>query len=97
MNLDLFSSLPLTLSVSWLLLPLGFYFAVFVIYSFFNMYHLFRFGVYNFGLYIISTIYILGTVILVSTAIWVVLDIDWSASLSLESFFEDYSQTILPL
>jgi len=95
MDPEFFSSF--SLSVSWLLLPLGIFFIVFVIYSLFNMYHLFRFGVYNFGLYIISTIYVLGTVALISMALWVVLDLDWSASLSLGNFFEDYSQTILPL
>ena len=95
MDLEIFSSL--SLSVSWLLLPLGIFFLVFVLYSLFNLYHLFRFGVYNFGLYIISTIYILGTVFLVSLAIFITLDIDWTASISLKNFFEDYSQTILPI
>jgi len=87
----------LSLPLSWLLFPLGIFFITFVVYSLFNMYHLFRFGVYNFGLYIISTVYVLGTACLISMAAWIIVDLDWSMALSLGTFFEKYSQTILPL
>lgn len=95
MDPDFLSSL--SLPIAWLLLPLGIFFLVFMIYSVFNMYHLFRFGVYNFGLYIISTIYILETAFLVSVTIWIVLDLDWSVSFSLGDLSESASHLILPL
>lgn len=82
--------------ISLLLIPFGIFFLLFLIYSTFNIYHLLRFGVFGYGLYFISTVYILGTVILVSLTIFYLLTFDWTASISFSELLGGFNQDIFP-
>ncbi|TSC76447.1 MAG: hypothetical protein G01um101431_580 [Parcubacteria group bacterium Gr01-1014_31] len=72
-------TLPLTLLYVIYLLLVG----VFVLYSFFNIYHLLRFGSPFIVTISVSLLYLLGAVTLLSTS-WVFIGgIDWSTTIDL--------------
>ncbi|MDO8559741.1 MAG: hypothetical protein Q7S23_01745 [bacterium] len=72
-------SLPLTLLYVVYLVLVG----VFILYSFFNLYHLLRFGsplIVTLG---VSLLYLLGAVTLLSTSWAFISGIDWSSTIDL--------------
>ncbi|MBI2475609.1 hypothetical protein HYV69_04300 [Candidatus Uhrbacteria bacterium] len=80
--------------VSIFLIPYGLYMAVFIFYCFFNIYHLIRYGLYGFGLYIIITIFAGGTILLVSGSIFILKEYDWSQPIFLNNIIETYSKDL---
>lgn len=84
-----------TIPLSVLLIPLGLFLIFYVFYSIFNVYHLLRFGVYGFGLYLITTLFVLGTIFLLSLSSFFLLRYDWSAPIQLDPLL-DVSDTTLP-
>ena len=64
--------------ISVLLIPLIIFLIFYLVYSFFNVYHLLRFGVYGFGLYMITTLYAAGTILLMAISIYFLLGYDWT-------------------
>ena len=69
--------------ITYLLIPYGLFLAIFMVYSFFNIYHLMRYGIYNFRLYLISVIFLGGTLFILGSSALVLFGFDWSVSLDL--------------
>lgn len=72
---------------------------VFIFFSFFNVYHLMRYGIYNFNLYILSVIYVGGTIFVLGASYIVLNDFDWSVPLTLSSYLApnpEFFQNELP-
>jgi hypothetical protein len=86
-------------------LPIGILLAVFaaymifyVLYGLFNIYHLLRYGVYGFGLYLLLAIFTGGTIILVSGSIFWLMEYDWTTTISLQNFFNvNNDETLLSI
>lgn|SRR3989338_8926728 len=79
-----------SLPVSIFLAAFGAFLLFFVIYSFFNFYHLMKYGVYGFGLYLIVTIFTGGTILLASGSFFLLADYDWTYPISLKpGYFEN--------
>lgn len=80
-----FSTFALPISI--LLGVFGVYLLLYIIFSFFNLYHLMRYGVYGFGLYLIVTIYASGTILLATGSYFLLSEYNWNAPISFEGFF----------
>ena len=65
-----------------LLLPYAIALAIFLFFSFFNLYHLRRFSIGGWGSFL-SLFYILVTVLILVVTLTVLIQIDWSASFQL--------------
>ncbi|HLD20555.1 MAG TPA: hypothetical protein VJB64_00495 [Patescibacteria group bacterium] len=74
----------------------GAYMLFYVIYNLFNIYHLIRYGVYGFGLYLIVTIFTGGTIILVAGSTFLLMEYDWTLSISSENVPEFYNEDLFP-
>jgi len=74
-----------TFPIIYFLIPYALFVTVFVLFSFFNIYHLLRYGVYNFNLYILSVIYLGGTIFFLGASIIFLNTFDWSVAFSLET------------
>lgn len=72
------------------------YMLFYVLYSLFNIYHLIRYGVYGFGLYLIVTIFTGGTILLVAGSTLLLLDYDWTFSISPNNAAEFYNENLFP-
>jgi len=74
----------------------GAYMLFYVLYSLFNIYHLIRYGVYGFGLYLIVTIFTGGTILLVAGSTLLLLNYDWTLTVSLNEATEFYNEDLFP-
>ena len=74
----------------------GAYMLFYILYSLFNIYHLIRYGVYGFGLYLIATIFTGGTIILVAGSTLLLAKYDWTLPLSLNNLVEVYNKNLFP-
>jgi hypothetical protein len=86
----------ISVPISIFLVIWGAYMLFYVLYSLFNIYHLIRYGVYGFGLYLIVTIFTGGTVILVAGSAFLLMEYDWSVPLSLQNTIELYNEDLFP-
>lgn len=78
------------------LIVYGAYMLFYVLYSLFNIYHLIRYGVYGFGLYLIVAMFTGGTIILVSASVFLLAQYDWTRPLSLDNAVEFYNADLFP-
>ncbi|MBI4713771.1 hypothetical protein HY771_01110 [Candidatus Uhrbacteria bacterium] len=92
----MFTFPELTLPVSIFLLLYGAYLLLFLFYSLFNIYHLIRYGLYGFGLYLIITVFAGGTILLVSGSIFLLMKYDWSQPIFVNGLIETYGNNLLP-
>lgn len=84
--------------ISYFLIPYAFFAFVFVIFSFFNIYHMLRYGIYNFSLYILSVVYLGGTVFFLGASIIIILSFNWSVPLNLDAIIgTSQTELLLPL
>jgi len=67
---------------------------LFLFYGLFNIYHLIRYGLYGFGLYLIVTIFAGGTILLVSGSIFMLMEFNWSQPIFLNDVIETYSKDL---
>jgi hypothetical protein len=74
----------------------GAYMFFYVLYSLFNIYHLIRYGVYGFGLYLIVTIFAGGTIILIAGSTFLLMEFDWNTPISLDDTVEFYNENLFP-
>lgn len=74
----------------------GGYMLFYLLYSLFNIYHLIRYGVYGFGLYLIVTVFTGGTILLVSGSVFLLAEYDWSQPITLENTVEFYNEDLFP-
>ena len=72
------------------------YMLFYVLYSLFNIYHLIRYGVYGFGLYLIVTIFTGGTIILVSGSVFMLMEYDWMLPITLGEAADFYNEDLFP-
>lgn len=75
------------LPLFFLLIPLGIFLLVFLFYSYFNIYHLLRYGVYGYPVFSVISIYIGVTLLLLMIVGYGLLPYDWNQSFSLTQFF----------
>ncbi|MBI4435390.1 hypothetical protein HY630_01855 [Candidatus Uhrbacteria bacterium] len=78
------------------LVVFGAYMVFYVLYSLFNIYHLVRYGVYGFGLYLIVTVFTGGTILLVAGSTFLLLEYNWMLPISLENATEFYNEDLFP-
>lgn len=74
----------------------GAYMLFYVLYSLFNIYHLVRYGVYGFGLYLIVAIFTGGTILLVAGSTFLLMEYDWTLPISLDSATQFYNEDLFP-
>lgn len=86
----------LAFPISYFLIPYVLLLLTFVAFSIFNVYHLLRYGVYNFNLYILSVIYIGGSLFIVGASIILILNHDWSTVFSVETLLGEENTTFFP-
>ncbi len=66
-----------------LLIPYALFLLVFSLYSIFNLYHLFFYGVFGLGLYLIIISFFSGTVILVALSFTFLAPYEWTSMISI--------------
>ena len=72
----------------WLLLiPYGFGIFLFVLYGFFNVYHLLRFATYSFGSYVLVTLFVGGSIIIGALTFSYLGTFDWTVTWDPSNFF----------
>jgi hypothetical protein len=74
----------------------GAYMLFYILYSLFNIYHLIRYGVYGFGLYMIVTVFAGGTILLVAGSTFLLMEYDWLLPISLDTATEFYNEDLFP-
>ena len=82
--------------ISYFLIPYALLLLTFVIFSIFNVYHLLRYGVYNFNLYILSVIYIGGSLFILGASLILILGQDWSTLFSIETVLGTEESNLFP-
>lgn len=85
-----------TLPLYVFLMVFGAYMLFYVLYSLFNVYHLIRYGVYGFGLYLIVTIFTGGTILLVAGSTFLLMEYDWTLPLTLDNASQFYNEDLFP-
>lgn len=84
-------------SIQYFLIPYGLFVLIFLVFSFFNIYHLMRYGIYNFALYVLSVIYLSGTIFVLGMSAIILFGFDWSVSLELGQILDaNRSEFITP-
>lgn len=84
------------LPIYYFLFVFGVYMLFYVLYSLFNIYHLIRYGVYGFGLYLIVSIFTVGTIILISGSTFMLMEYDWTLPISLDNATQFYNEDLFP-
>lgn len=92
----MFNVPDIALPVAVFLIVYGAYMLFYVLYSLFNIYHLIRYGVYGFGLYLIVTIFTCGTIALVGGSVSLLLEYDWSIPIGLNTTVDYYNNELFP-
>ena len=77
-------------SLALLLIPYYLGILFFFLFSFFNLYHLIRFGVANTATIFMFFAYIGGMVIILGTSFLIINQIDWSREIEIFSFINSY-------
>jgi len=88
-----------TFPILYFLIPYALFVLVFVTFSLFNIYHLLRYGIYNFNLYVLSVVYLAGTVFILGASIIILNSFDWSVLFSADTILgtSDQNQLFPPL
>jgi hypothetical protein len=86
----------LNIPIGALLIVFGAYMLFYVFYSVFNIYHLIRYGMYGFGLYVIVTAFTGGTILLVGGSAMMLMQYDWSVPISITDSIENYDSSLFP-
>ncbi len=86
----------ISIPIAVFLIVYGAYMLFYVLYSLFNIYHLIRYGVYGFGLYLIVTVFTCGTILLVGASVYMLLEFDWTVPIGLNDAVEYYNEDLFP-
>lgn len=78
------------------LIVYGAYMLFYILYSLFNIYHLIRYGVYGFGLYIIVTVFTGGTILLLAGSFFLLAEYNWMQPVSINNALETYNESLFP-
>jgi len=79
-----------------LLIPFGFFAIMYLIYTFFNLYHLVRYGIANMKLNILIGCYSLGSFIIIAAVAIMLAQYDWSQTITLSDLMELFNQPLTP-
>jgi len=82
--------------IAYFLIPYAFFVLVFFIFSIFNIYHLLRYGIYNFNLYVLSVIYLSGTIFILGASIILLNNFDWSVYFSVGTIIGEEQNELFP-
>jgi len=72
----------MSIPIAIILILYAVFLLAYLIFFFFNIYHMFRFGVYSFFTYFIAFVYIAGTIIILFLSWQTLASFDWSAPIS---------------
>ncbi len=72
------------------------YLLFYISYSLFNIYHLLRYGIYSFSLYVLITVFAGGTILLTAGSVFLLWDIDWNHPIGLSDTVQYYNDDIFP-
>ncbi len=86
----------LSVPVSIFLYVYSAYMLFYVLYSMFNIYHLIRYGVYGFGLYLLVTIFTGGTILLLSGSFFLLSEYNWNELISVNGIIENNDNGLFP-
>ncbi len=86
----------INIPVAVFLLIFAAYMIFYILYSLFNIYHLLRYGVYGFGLYILVTVFTGGTIILISGATFLLMEYDWMRPITFQNVSDFYNDDLFP-
>lgn len=89
----MFAFPELSIPISIFLFVFGAYMLFYLLYSLFNIYHLVRYGVYGFGLYLLVTIFTGGTILLVSGSFFMLSEFNWNEPISINTVISDFTQS----
>mgnify|MGYP001594656129 CR=1 FL=1 len=81
------STPDLAFPISFFLVFFGIFLLFYAVYSAFNLYHLLRFGIDGFGLYLIVTVYTGGSLVLAAAAFYLLSQYDWSVPFAIGNIF----------
>ena len=62
----------------------------FCLYTIFNVYHLVRFGTYGFGLYLITAVFLFGSVVLLAISFTMLSSYDWTTRIPISDYIDTY-------
>ncbi len=85
-------SIPISI---FLFLYAGYLF-FYIAYSLFNIYHLLRYGIYGFSLYVLITIFAGGTILLIASSIFLLWDVNWAHQIGLSEGAQYYNEDLFP-
>lgn len=85
-----------SISLAVLLIPFGFFAILYLVYTFFNLYHLVRYGVANMKLNILIGFYSLGSFIILAGVAIMLTQYDWSQSITLSELINLFNQPLTP-
>ena len=80
--------------ISVILIPFGIFMVLYILYSIFNIYHLIKYGIYGFGLYLLTTVFTGGAIILIVLSANFLFGYNWDANFSLDLIFGGQSNSI---
>lgn len=83
-------SIPVVIFLGIFVLYMLFY----LVYSLFNLFHLVKYGIAGTGLYIIVTVFLSGTVLLVAGSIFLLLPYDWTYTIPLNQAIEMFDESM---
>lgn len=84
------------MTISIFLYVFGAYMLFYILYSLFNVYHLVRYGVYSFSLYVLVTVFTGGTILLVAGSIFLLMGYDWTVPISFNGLIETNGSNLFP-
>lgn len=79
---------PIEIPIMVLLIPYGLILLFLATYSFFNTYHLLRFATFSFGSYLVTTLFIGGSVLIAAVSFFYLSSVDWSITWNLNNFLQ---------
>ena len=96
MSLSMFASLDFSISTSIFLYLFGAYLTFYLLYSLFTVFHLLKYGVYNFSLYLLITVFAGGTILLVSGSLFYLSGFDWSTPIPMYQVLQEENSGLFP-
>lgn len=89
-----FSFPEISIPVFSLLGIFGLYMTCYVLYSLFNIFHLVKYGVAGNGLVLIVSIFLGGTVLLITGSIFILLPYDWTYAIPLNEITDVFNENV---
>lgn len=95
MGMPMFTA-SLSIPLAFFLILYGIFICVYALYTFFNAYHLIKFGLIGSTTHSIIIVQIIISILLLLASLWFVLYQDWSITWNLTEIFQKDAEQILP-